>query len=220
MAPCTVAGPIVNGDFEDGTLSGWTAFRTTNGTVGSGIPAFPRVVLFDTAGSGTSLVAQFRVGQVVFEGSSSPRGGGIFQIITTSAGPLNFRANVSALGLCDQECANVDAGAFELQLDGAVLDRVDLGPIGNGEVLRGVLSGSVAVGAGSHDLRIQITRTHTEAGATQYVDDVAATAAPEAGSEVLLGVGGAALWLLRRRRLGVSAIAVNAPPATRAAGLS
>ena len=87
------ANLITNGDFETGTLLGWTTFTTAFGTSG---PGFPNVVLFDTNNDATATnSAQFRVGRTF--GSGSGEGSGIFQSITTTIANLTLSADIAVL---------------------------------------------------------------------------------------------------------------------------
>jgi hypothetical protein len=67
---------ITNGDFQTGTLAGWTVFTTSNGSDGAGLP---NVVSFNTTGGGASDAAQFNVGEINFD--RTPQGGGLSQTI-------------------------------------------------------------------------------------------------------------------------------------------
>jgi hypothetical protein len=92
-------------------------------------------------------------------------------------------------------------------LDGAVIGTQADQQIQEGQILRGNLSGTSSVLAGSHEIRIQVTRNYYNTpGPTpfEYIDNVTATGGsstgtPEPGSSLLIlaGMG----FLLARRRL-------------------
>jgi len=189
---------IINGDFETGTLAGWTTFTTANGTLGTG---FPNVVPFDTNNDGTATnSAQFRVGQVSFD-LGVPAGGGIFQNITTGAAPLTLGLDIAALS---PDGPN-SGGLFELLLDGSVIDSFDFGDILAGATEFSMLAALQMVSAGTHEVRIRMTRLFLQGGGTpeQYLDNIIATQAapvPEPSTMLLLGSGLAGLGYFRRRR--------------------
>ena len=157
---------LTNGDFESSTLSGWTTFVTTNGTIGA-----PAVVPFDTTGSGASYAAQFDVGQVVFN-AGVPEGGGIYQSVSTPAGLFDVSADIAS----DNSAVsgvNLSCGRFELLVDGDVVASHDFGPCQG--VVRSRLSATgVALSAGTHEIRVRITRPFTNLQITpaEYVDNV------------------------------------------------
>ncbi|MBL8227524.1 MAG: hypothetical protein JNL98_03570 [Bryobacterales bacterium] len=128
------AGPLLNGNFETGNLSGWTVFTTANGSLGAG---FPQVVTYDTGNTGTpSLSAQFRVGQVTFN-PGFPAGGGLFQNVTFGDGSLTITASIAAQGGTG---SNFQAGLFQLLLDGVVVASHDFGAIDAGAQLFSTLN--------------------------------------------------------------------------------
>lgn len=199
---------VQNGDFATGDFTGWTLFTTANGTLGQSPD--PQVSAFDVTGTGPQNAAEFNVGQVVFKLFGTAEGGGISQVITTSAGTLDFTADVAAfLG----GSRNNQLGIFSVLLDGVALDTVDLGAIEQPGTLRGSLSFSQTVSAGSHNLAIQVARPFTSTiGVTpqQYVTNITATmtgaAVPEPSTWMLMlaGFGGAGGLLRRKRRLAAT----------------
>lgn len=187
-----LANTVANGDFETGTLAGWTSFTTANGTTGSGLPA---VVSFDTAGTGANDAAKFNVGAAKFDGSQ--QGGGLSQTITALSGLYtlteDFASSTVGFG------QNADAGIFSILIDGVTVASDDLGPIASGVILRGSFNQSVSLTAGPHTIAIEITRPFISvitSTPTQYVDNISLTpqvssppAIPEPSSFALLGTG-------------------------------
>jgi hypothetical protein len=201
----TANADFINGDFRSGNLSGWTVFTTPNGTNGtlSGVP-LPNVVSFNTCGTGAKPSAHFNVGVTVFTGGEE--GGGIFQNLSLSAGTYSVSGCIASEN--DPGGGNnINAGTFQLLVDGVVKDSVDLGDFATVyQVLRGHLSATFNLGAGSHEFRFLITRHFfSEDGATpqQYLDDLVLSrpnAVPEPATVTLLGIGAAGLLGFGRRR--------------------
>ena len=166
------AAPVVNGDFETGDLIGWTTFTTANGTIGT-----PAVVSFDTTGTGASNAAEFNVGKAVFDFDLEVReGGGIYQNVN-AAGLFVLSAHVAADN-AEPLGGNFSCGMFELLVDGAVVSSHDFGPCDAATTERTTLSAAgLSLSAGSHEIRIRISRPYTTAFFTprQYVDNVSLT---------------------------------------------
>ena len=189
------ASLITNGDFSAG-LTGWTTFTTANGTLGDG---FPVVVPFDTNNDSVATAsASFRVGNAT--GTTGDEGGGIFQTFTTGgAGTLNISADIAAQ---DPDGQNLDWGTFSLLLDGVVLDSHAFG--GNtlpaGTALFSSLS-AATLGAGTHELRILMTRPFQQSAATpvQFIDNVVVNMVPAPGSLALAAIALLGIGLARRR---------------------
>jgi hypothetical protein len=198
---------LLNGDFETGTLANWTTFITSsNGRLGPS--SLPDINTFDVSGSGPSQAARFQVGEVVFV-TGTPEGGGIFQSINVGAGTLSASANIAAWDSTTANGSNLFWGLIELLIDATVVDSTDFGHPPCCDPVRDTLSGSMVVGAGSHEIRLRLTRPSGGAptlGVTpfQYIDNVVADIATtgrvaEPASFALLGLGLAGLGFSRRK---------------------
>lgn len=197
-APAASAAPIlINPDFETGDLTGWTTFTTPPTGV-----ANPSVSSFDVDGdSSSSLAATFRVGDT----SAVPanRGGGIFQNFVTSAnGQFLVSADVARSNRGTS--GNSEGGAFSVIVDGVTLDTFPNATIPSGATQRDILTASVFLTAGTHELRFLMTRSaDAPLDLFQYIDDVSVTevtAVPEPGSLLLLGTSVAGLLARARSR--------------------
>lgn len=104
------------------------------------------------------------------------------------------------MDIAAQGSPNFSGGLFELFLDGVVQDSHGFGFIDGIE--RATLSATVAVTAGLHELKIQMTRPFGRTATTpfQYVDNVAVAVIPEPGTLALFGLGAAGLATLKRGR--------------------
>ncbi len=161
---------ITNGDFQTGSLTGWTAFTTSNGTVGFGMP---NVLLFDTTGSGASDAAHFNVGEVIFQ-EGQAAGGGVMQTIFIPVdGLYRFSEDFASLA---NSLSNADAGTFSLLIDGSTVATESVGLIHSTEILRGSLAVDVDLTAGSHLIAAEITRGFISSGVgstpEQYIDNI------------------------------------------------
>jgi hypothetical protein len=165
----SAATSVVNGGFDTGDLTGWTTFVTGNGAIDPN-----GVASFDTTGGGASNAAFFSVGEVVFTGAEE--GGGISQTVTVAAGVYAFTADIAVH--VDLDESNFDCGTFSLLVDGVAVATHAFGGapttcIG-GNTYRSSLAAAVPLTAGSHQLRVLITRHFRQPpGLTQYVDNVA-----------------------------------------------
>jgi hypothetical protein len=176
LAAPAVAGAagnlVTNGDFETGDLTGWTTFTTPNGTLGTG---FPTVAMFDTTGTGASNAAKFEVGEVSFTGLRV--GGGIYQSVTTPASLFSVSADTAVLHTF--AAFNTDCGLFELLVDGQVVASHAYGQCFQNVTVRFTLSATgLALTAGSHEIRIRMTRpfiARLNQTPFQYVDNVTLT---------------------------------------------
>jgi hypothetical protein len=91
-------------------------------------------------------------------------------------------------------------------LDSRNLYDVNGGDIQAQEIIRSSLSATTVLDAGTHELRLLITRDALANGYTWpatpygYLDDIHVTPVPEPSTYALIGLGAAALMIARRRR--------------------
>jgi hypothetical protein len=162
------AAPIVNGDFETGTFTGW------------GVCCGAAVVPFDVDGdSQSSLAAQFQASSSTYMLQQN--------FLITQSGSLQIDVDIAVLA----SVADVRGGLFRLVVDGSVLDSHDFGSVAAGVPERDALQFSTpGFAIGAHVLRIEITRfPSSDSGPLQYVDDVVfsgSAVAPEPATALLV----------------------------------
>ena len=194
------ANLILNGDFETGTFANWTTFTTLEGVIGTPTtPGTPEVALFDTDGDTVATnSARFSVARDTAT-SGSQEGGGIFQVFNSAAGLASISLDIAVER--GNAGGNAEGGVFSLLLDGAVLDTFTTGSIASGAVVRNSLSANPLLSAGSHELRILITRPFSQSSSllAQYVDNVVVDGVSVA-APATLGLLGLSMMLVARRR--------------------
>jgi len=198
---------LTNSDFETGDFASWTTFLTTNGV------ASPNVFVFDTDGDSTATFsAQFRVGQVNFEGSGNTnfRGGGILQTINTAGGTITISADIASdMSTVATNIGNGQGGQFKLFFDGVEVDSHLFGGIQGGTTQRSTLNAQInGVAPGSYEVKIEIGRPNETCSLCplQYIDNVIAEGdASMVGGEflsidstalMLAGLQSSAIWML------------------------
>jgi hypothetical protein len=191
---------ITNGDFQTGTLAGWTVFTTSNGSDGAGLP---NVVSFNTTGGGASDAAQFNVGEINFD--RTPQGGGLSQtIIAPVSGSYTLTEDFASTDVGNS--FNLDAGTFSIIIDGTTVATDSLDHISVGQILRGNFDETMNLTAGSHTFETEITRVFINGSDTpdQFLDNISLTpnsvVTPEPASLLLLGTGLVTLAGRWRRR--------------------
>jgi hypothetical protein len=163
-------------DFESGSFSGWTAFSTSNGTLGG--KGFPSVAVCDHAGIGApSRCLQVEVGQFHYAPVHDvQQGGGIELTTMTGSGILQLSARVGATYDSPNKKRNLNGGLFEWVVDDQVVAGLDVGPIENGAGVQHQFTGRFPVTAGPHTIQLRITRPFQsgtgQPAPIQFVDDV------------------------------------------------
>lgn len=167
---------LITTDFESGTLSDWTVFSTSNGTLGS--KGFPTVALCDLGNPGSpSYCLQVQVGQLHFAPAHDvQQGGGISLTTMTNAGLIQLSARVGATYHSADYKRNLNGGLFEWIVDDHVIADLNVGPMEDGGTVQHHFIGTVPVTAGRHTIQLRVTRPF-QSGAgkpspVQCIDDV------------------------------------------------
>jgi hypothetical protein len=174
---CPVSAEVLmTTDFESGTLSGWTVFSTSNGTLGG--QGFPTVALCDHGNPvSPSHCLQVQVGQLQYAPTHEvQQGGGIGLTTMTVSGLMQLSARVGVIYRSPDYKRNLNGGLFEWVVDGQVIADLDVGPVEDGGTVQHQFIGKVAVAAGRHTIQLRVTRPF-QSGAgkpapVQFVDDV------------------------------------------------
>lgn len=180
------AAPTVsNGDFESGDLGDWHVYTTANGVSGE-----VQVVSFDTVGGVTSNALRLDVGQANYT-LDIDEGAGIFQgFFAQTASQYVLSADIATLAT---PSSNADGGTFSLILDGTVVASQAFGGIMPSTTNRASLNYTGLLEAGTHELRVQVTRKFVTSEFTpyQFIDNVSVSTVPEpvSGAMMLLGLG-------------------------------
>jgi len=163
-------------NFEEGKMTPWEVFVTSNGTVGG--EGFPALALFEVAKDGQeSTSLKFKVGQVRYEPDNQPeQGGGLIVQVGTEAGILELSAQLAVTYHSPKDKRNLAGGLFEWLVDDQVIGSHDIGTIENGRILRHLFKARSQVNAGNHTIRLRITRPFTshpgQQAPFQFVDDL------------------------------------------------
>ncbi len=162
--------------FESDEIAPWEIFVTSNGVVGEA--GWPLVDLFATVEEEqVSKALKFKVGQRRYEKNGPPeQGGGMLTLITTKVGTLQLSAQVAVTYHSPKDRRNLAGGLFQWIVDDQVIASHDIGPIKKNSLLRHHFSVDHPVQAGTHSVRLRITRPFTSRPGIyapfQYVDDV------------------------------------------------
>lgn len=175
------AGPVsaevlLTTDFESGTLSEWTVFSTSNGTLGGkGFPSVAMCGHVDTIAP--SRCFHIQAGQQSYAlGHNVQQGGGIELKRRTIPGILRLSARVGVTYHSPNKKRNLHGGLFEWLVDGQKVADLDIGPIENGATVQHEFTGKVLVKAGWHLIQLRVTRPFQsgtgQPSPVQSVDDV------------------------------------------------
>lgn len=174
---------LMSTDFESGTLSGWTVFSTSNGSLGE--RGFPAVALCDQGNSvSPSYCLQIQVGQLHFAPAHDvQQGGGIGLTTTTESGFIQLSARVGVTYHSPDYKRNLSGGLFEWVVDDHVIADLDVGPMEDGGTVQHQFIGKAPVAAGRHAIQLRVTRPF-QSGAgkpapVQFVDDVMVELLPQ-----------------------------------------
>ncbi len=200
MSMSAGASTLNNGDFETGSLSGWTISGVQGGTQFAGVAAF------NTTGTGASNAARFNVGHPSSAAIGAEPGGIALSqsFVVAIAGLHSVSVDVAALG--GPRSLNASGGIFRLLVGGMLVDMIDFGDIYPNAVERASLGGIVDLAKGSSEFTVEILRPYTYSSGTpyQFVDnavvigpDVAPVPLPASLPLLLVGLG--SMVALRRR---------------------
>jgi hypothetical protein len=190
-----VSQSFVNGNFEGGSLDGWTLTPTANGQT-----LTQDVQMFDIDGPGplgASLAGRFQVGQVTFT-SGVQAGISLTQTLNLLSGvEYVFSFNWAAWRL-EGQASNAQGGVFSLVVNGDIIATQEAGSTSGSLPRYGFLETPFTPTAtGNYEVGIRITRPFTPAANLfQYVDNVQVVPEPATMAALALGAGA----LVRRRR--------------------
>jgi hypothetical protein len=170
-------------DFESGKFFGWTAFSTSNGTLGG--KEFPSVAVCDHVGMvSPSRCLQVSVGQLHYAPVQDvQQGGGIELTTRTVSGIIQLSARVGVTYHSPNKKRNLNGGLFEWVIDDQVVAGLDVGPIEAGAAFQHQFTGTLAVAAGLHTIQLRITRPFRsgtgQPAPVQFMDDVMVELIPQ-----------------------------------------
>ena len=174
---------LVNPDFEDG-LNGWDTFKSDSRTTVS-------TLLYDVDGDGTSSSASW----FFYVGSGTA---GISQVVETLAGELTLSLDFAI----DYSGSSGWSDTVNLLVDDSVIATASPGYFRNGEERRFVLSGSLNVDAGFHELKLAVINAASPKYFYYLSDDwqMSITAVPLPSAAWLLAGGMLGIVGIRKQR--------------------
>lgn len=197
ISSAAFAQVFTNGDFETGTLTGWTITPTTNGQT-----TVQDVVPFDIdfgGPLGVSQVGRFSVGQVTFQ-SGVPAGIELTQVLNL-AGGTEYTISFNAAAYRTTTTNNAQGGIFDLIVDGTSIANWAAGTTSSATQNSSFLTANFTSGAaGAYTIGARIQRPFTPGGSLYQVVDNFSIVVPEPGTFVALGLGVVGLLVVRRRK--------------------